>query len=59
VRFAEVQAGDVRNTSADTDRAREVLGFVPRTSFADGLGLQFEWVRGTIDHAGDGSAVRV
>ena len=41
---SDVQAGDVRDTAADTTRAHRDLAFAPRTSFRDGLAEQFEWV---------------
>jgi UDP-glucose 4-epimerase len=43
VRHVERQHGDVRDTGADTTRAREELGFSPAVSFEDGLARQFEW----------------
>ena len=39
----EVVRGDVRDTGADTSRARDELGFAPRTAFADGLRAEFEF----------------
>jgi UDP-glucuronate 4-epimerase len=39
----EVVRGDVRDTGADTTRAREELGFAPQTAFADGLRAEFEF----------------
>ena len=39
------QHGDVRHTSADCSRAREQLGFEPRTSLEDGLEAQWRWLR--------------
>jgi len=39
------QPGDVRDTWADTTRAREVLGFSPRVPLRDGLTRQVEWLR--------------
>jgi nucleoside-diphosphate-sugar epimerase len=39
------QLGDVRDTGADTTRARTELGFVPRTALRDGLERQLESVR--------------
>lgn len=39
----EVVRGDVRDTGADTTRAREELGFAPQTHFADGLRAEFEF----------------
>jgi len=43
--YVDRQRGDVRHTSADITRAREVLGFKPSTALADGLRAQFEWVQ--------------
>jgi UDP-glucuronate 4-epimerase len=48
------QHGDVRDTAADTTRAREELGFVARTALEDGLRLQFDWSRAEL---GRGSSV--
>jgi UDP-glucuronate 4-epimerase len=45
VRRAAREVGDVVNTGADTTRAREVLGFTPRTDLEAGLEAEFEWVR--------------
>jgi nucleoside-diphosphate-sugar epimerase len=39
------QPGDVRDTWADTTRARQLLGFSPRISLREGLARQVEWVR--------------
>lgn len=39
------QDGDVKDTGADTRRAVADLGFEARTDFADGLGLELEWVQ--------------
>jgi UDP-glucuronate 4-epimerase len=38
------EQGDVRDTAADTSRAREELGFVPRTSLREGLVAELEWI---------------
>jgi len=38
------QPGDVRHTAADISRARDVLGYEPRVSLAEGLREQVEWV---------------
>ena len=38
--------GDARQTSADTTRAREELGFRPSVSLREGLGRQVEWALG-------------
>jgi UDP-glucose 4-epimerase len=43
------QKGDVRHTAADCTRAREQLGFRPAVSLAQGLRLEWEWIRGEHD----------
>jgi UDP-glucuronate 4-epimerase len=45
VRFDRSEAGDVRETSADTTRAAQELGFRPSVSFEEGLREEFEWSR--------------
>jgi nucleoside-diphosphate-sugar epimerase len=45
IAYDAVQAGDVRDTAADTTRARVELDFVPEWEFARGLEAQFQWVR--------------
>lgn len=45
VRYLERQAGDARHTSADTTRAREVLGFRPTVGLAEGIGREIEWLK--------------
>jgi UDP-glucuronate 4-epimerase len=44
-----VVRGDVRDTGADTARARRDLAFEPRTAFADGLKAEFEFFAGVMD----------
>lgn len=39
------QPGDVRDTSADTSRARRAFGYEPRTSLEQGLRAEVDWVR--------------
>ncbi len=39
-----VAPGDVDHTEADLNRARQVLGFEPRVSFADGYAQEVEWI---------------
>ena len=46
VRYEEVVCGDVRDTGADTTRARNDLGYAPAYTFADGLLAEFEWMVG-------------
>jgi UDP-glucuronate 4-epimerase len=45
VRRRERASGDVRDTGADTSRARAELGFVARTDLESGLAAELEWVR--------------
>lgn len=40
-----VQTGDVRRTSADTTRARETLGWVPKVDLRTGLASELAWVK--------------
>jgi UDP-glucuronate 4-epimerase len=44
VRHVESKRGDVRDTGADTTRARQELGFNPTTSLEAGLRSEFEWM---------------
>jgi nucleoside-diphosphate-sugar epimerase len=46
VRRVEAQAGDARDTAADTSRARAQLGFAPSRSLYEGLSEQVAWHRG-------------
>jgi nucleoside-diphosphate-sugar epimerase len=39
------QKGDVRHTYADTSRARQDLGFVPRVGLEEGLRAQYGWLQ--------------
>lgn len=41
----EKQAGDALRTSADTQHARNRLGFRPRTSLAEGIKREVQWLR--------------
>jgi UDP-glucuronate 4-epimerase len=45
VRYAGSERGDVRDTGAETARARRDLGFRPTASVAEGLRAEFEWLR--------------
>ena len=45
VRHLESKRGDVRDTGADTARARQELGFRPSTSLKAGLHAELEWMR--------------
>jgi nucleoside-diphosphate-sugar epimerase len=44
VRFEERQKGDPSHTVADTTRAREDLGYEPKTPLAEALRLEYEWM---------------
>ncbi|MCU0255507.1 MAG: NAD-dependent epimerase/dehydratase family protein, partial [Vicinamibacterales bacterium] len=41
------QKGDMRDTYADTRRARTDLAFSPATTLADGLRAEYDWLRAT------------
>lgn len=44
---AGAQKGDMRDTYADTTRARADLGFAPSVALADGLRAEYDWMRAT------------
>lgn len=44
-KFQEPRAGDVRHSCADIGRAKALLGFMPRVSFADGLARAIDYYR--------------
>jgi UDP-glucose 4-epimerase len=39
------RAGDVRDSQADSSRAKDLLGWTPRVSFAEGLSRTIDWYR--------------
>ena len=43
--YGPPRAGDVRDSQADTERAKAELGHEPRFSFEEGLRLTLEWYR--------------
>jgi UDP-glucose 4-epimerase len=45
--FAPPRAGDVRDSQADIDKARRLLGYTPTVSLEDGLRHTVEWFRAT------------
>jgi UDP-glucuronate 4-epimerase len=51
VRYGERESGDVRDTGADTGRARAELGFDPRTPLEEGLAAELDWVRARTEPA--------
>jgi UDP-glucose 4-epimerase len=42
----DIQKGDMRDTFADTTAARRDLGFRSTVSLAEGLGREWQWIRG-------------
>ena len=45
--YAESRAGDVRDSQADIQKARRLLGYEPIVSLEEGLGKTVEWFRAT------------
>ncbi len=43
--YAEVRAGDVKDSQADITKARRLLGYQPSVSFEEGLRRTLEWYR--------------
>jgi len=41
------QPGDVPQTWANVEKARQLLGYAPRTPFASGVGKFAEWLAGS------------
>jgi UDP-glucose 4-epimerase len=52
VGYGPGRPGELRRVAADTTRARTVLGWKPRTSFADGLAETVRWARSAADPRG-------
>lgn len=48
VRREEAQKGDMRDTFADTSRARADLGFKPTATLASGLAAEYQWLSETM-----------
>ena len=46
--FGPVRPGDIRHSSADTKKIREVLGYAPEVSFLDGLAKTIEWYKNNL-----------
>ena len=46
---SETAPGDVRHTSADLGRAREMLGYAPRVGLEDGLQREADWLRARLE----------
>lgn len=50
IAYVEREHGDVRDTSAGTERARAELGFRPAVAFEEGLARQFAWALPEFGH---------
>lgn len=42
--YLEAALGDARHTGADVSRARDILGYKPQVSLAEGLRQEWEWI---------------
>jgi nucleoside-diphosphate-sugar epimerase len=51
--YTASERGDVRDTSANTTRARNELGFAPATGLEDGLAAELDWTRLTLGKPGE------
>ena len=49
IKYTQPQRGDVKDTLADYTKAKEVLGYNPRTPIEEGLRNQIQWQRSTYD----------
>ena len=45
VSYGDAQAGDMRDTVADTERAKKLIGYTPKVALADGLEREWHWVK--------------
>jgi len=45
VKYKEKEKGDVRDTSADINRAKRELGFNPKYDLNYGLEKELEWIK--------------
>jgi nucleoside-diphosphate-sugar epimerase len=43
--YADVRAGDVRDSQADISKARRILGYEPIVTFEEGLAKTVAWYR--------------
>lgn len=43
--YVERARGDARHTSADVNKAKEILGYCPQVTLADGLAQEWEWIK--------------
>ena len=47
-KYADVRAGDVRDSQADISKAKDLLGYTPIVSFDEGLKHTVEWYRTSV-----------
>jgi nucleoside-diphosphate-sugar epimerase len=45
-KYTHPMKGDARHTAADISKARDLLGYSPAISLAEGLRAEWEWIRG-------------
>jgi nucleoside-diphosphate-sugar epimerase len=43
--YAEARAGDIKDSLADIERARKLLGYEPKVDFREGLRRTVEWYK--------------
>lgn len=46
--FGPDRAGDIKHSNADISKARELLGYDPQYSFADGIKLAIDWYKNNL-----------
>jgi UDP-N-acetylglucosamine 4-epimerase len=46
--YLPARRGDIRDSCADISKARELLGYDPKYSFADGIALAVDWYKKTL-----------
>ncbi|HEV2117986.1 MAG TPA: hypothetical protein VGR48_18260, partial [Terriglobales bacterium] len=52
LKYIAEQKGDVRHTSADTSKAKRMLGYEPQVSLQQGLEREAEWLQRSFLAAG-------
>ena len=45
IEYIEKQKGDVRDTYADVNKAKEILGYSPKVKIEEGLKKEVEWIK--------------
>ena len=59
IRREAAQKGDMRDTFADTSRARADLGFAPAATLASGLAAEYQWLASGVRRGSDGGQTSV